>query len=125
MKTEIIIYKSIKRIICMQFSKGREHDFEIFKKLRTKINPRIEVRADKGYQGIHKLHNNSRLPKKGKGLSREKERENQCLASERMAIEHVIGRSKRFKTISCRYRNRRKRFGLRFNLADRPEGVLF
>lgn len=30
--------------------------------------------------------------------------------------ENVIGMIKRFKIISDRYRNRRKRFGLRFNL---------
>jgi hypothetical protein len=30
--------------------------------------------------------------------------------------EHAIGFLKRFKVLSERYRNRRKRFGLRFNL---------
>jgi hypothetical protein len=30
--------------------------------------------------------------------------------------ENVIGRLKRFKILSDKYRNRRKRFGLRFNL---------
>ena len=33
-----------------------------------------------------------------------------------MLNEHVIGKIKRFKILSCRYRNRRKRFGLRVNL---------
>ncbi|MBT7070475.1 MAG: IS5/IS1182 family transposase, partial [Anaerolineae bacterium] len=30
--------------------------------------------------------------------------------------EHVIGKLKVFRILSERYRNRRKRFGLRFNL---------
>ena len=30
--------------------------------------------------------------------------------------EHAIGFIKRFKIVADRYRNRRKRFGLRFNL---------
>jgi hypothetical protein len=38
------------------------------------------------------------------------------LASERVVNENVIGMLKRFKIISDKYRNRRKRFGLRFNL---------
>lgn len=33
-----------------------------------------------------------------------------------MAIEHVIRRLKVFRILTERYRNRRKRFGLRFNL---------
>jgi hypothetical protein len=35
---------------------------------------------------------------------------------ERVVNEHVIGALKRFKIIADKYRNRRKRFGLRFNL---------
>ena len=38
------------------------------------------------------------------------------LSSERVSNENVIGMVKRFKIIADRYRNRRKRFGLRFNL---------
>ena len=30
--------------------------------------------------------------------------------------EYVIGKIKRFKIVADKYRNRRKRFGLRFNL---------
>jgi hypothetical protein len=41
---------------------------------------------------------------------------NRILSSERVLNENVIGMIKRFKIIGDRYRNRRKRFGLRFNL---------
>jgi DDE superfamily endonuclease len=59
------------------------------------------------------------LPKKKtkkNPLTKEDKRKNRALSSERVANENVIGMLKRFKIISERYRNRRKRFGLRFNL---------
>jgi hypothetical protein len=71
------------------------------------------------YQGIQKLHAKSELPKKKTKkapLTKEDKKKNQELASERVVNENVIGMLKRFKIISDKYRNRRKRFGLRFNL---------
>ena len=49
-------------------------------------------------------------------LTKEDKLKNRELSSERVLNENVIGMIKRFKIISDRYRNRRKRFGLRFNL---------
>ena len=75
--------------------------------------------TDSGYTGIKKLQKNSKLPKKSskkKPLTREERKDNQKISSERVLNENVIGSLKRFKIISDRYRNRRKRFGLRFNL---------
>jgi hypothetical protein len=43
-------------------------------------------------------------------------KKNREISSERVVNENVIGSLKRFKIVSDRYRNRRKRFGLRFNL---------
>jgi len=54
--------------------------------------------------------------KKNQNLSREEKRQNRAISSQRVEDENVIGLLKRFKIISDRYRNRRKRFGLRFNL---------
>jgi len=67
------------------------------------------------------LHHNAELPKKKtkkKPLSKEDKKKNRQLSSERALNENVIGMIKRFKIISDRYRNRRKRFGLRFNLLE-------
>ena len=75
--------------------------------------------TDTGYQGIQKLHSKSDLPKKKtkkNPLTKQDKQKNQELASARVANENVIGMIKRFKIISDKYRNRRKRFGLRFNL---------
>ena len=49
-------------------------------------------------------------------LTQEDKKNNQKLSSERVLNENVIGSLKRFKIIADRYRNRRKRFTLRFNL---------
>ena len=49
-------------------------------------------------------------------LTKEDKKKNHELASERVVNENVIGMIKRFKIISDKYRNRGKRFGLRFNL---------
>ena len=75
--------------------------------------------TDSGYTGIKKLQNNTKLPKKSskkRPLTKEEKKYNRKIASERVVNENVIGSLKRFKIISDRYRNRRKRFGLRFNL---------
>jgi hypothetical protein len=49
-------------------------------------------------------------------LTKEDKQNNQTLSRERVVNENVIGVLKRFKIIADRYRNRRKRFALRFNL---------
>lgn len=79
----------------------------------------ISAITDSGYTGIQKIQSTTRLPRKkqkGKVLTKEEKQENHAIASERVANENVIGCLKRFKILSDRYRNRRKRFGLRFNL---------
>lgn len=72
-----------------------------------------------GYLGIDKLHENSHIPvKKSKlhPLTEEQKAYNHQLSSERIFVENVIRKLKIFRILSERYRNRRKRFGLRFNL---------
>ena len=51
-----------------------------------------------------------------KRLSKADKKANRELSCKRVLNENVIGSIKRFKIIADRYRNRRKRFGLRFNL---------
>lgn len=106
-------------MICTNFTNGKRHDFRLFKESGVHIHPNIRSLTDTGYQGIHKLHKNSELPKKKtkkNPLTKEDKKKNRALSSERVVNENVIGMLKRFKIISDRYRNRRKRFGLRFNL---------
>lgn len=111
--------KNQKEIICTSFSNGKRHDFRLFKESGVHIHPQTKSLTDTGYQGIQKLHQNSALPKKKtkkNPLTKEDKKKNHELSSERVLNENVIGMLKRFKIIADRYRNRRKRFGLRFNL---------
>ena len=106
-------------IIATAFGNGSTHDFRLFKESNTRMAQDILCLADTGYLGINKLHANSQIPAKNSKLRRltpEQEAANRELASQRIFCEHVIGRLKVFRILSDRYRNRRKRFGLRFNL---------
>lgn len=114
-----MVDKHSSRIICTAFSRGGQHDFKLFKHSQIQLPERIKAVVDSGYLGIKALHANSELLKKKSklhSLTKQDKRANRELASLRVLNEHVIGRIKRFKIISCKYRNRRRRFGLRFNL---------
>jgi transposase len=79
----------------------------------------IRTLADAGYQGLVNLHLNSQTPIKKTQrhpLSQEQKASNHALSRQRILIENIIRRLKVFRILSERYRNRRKRFGLRFNL---------
>lgn len=119
MKTQVLVNKNDRRIVCTAFSVGKKHDFKLFCESKTVFAKTTAIKTDTGYIGIRNLHPNSELPhKKSKfhPLSMEEKRENRAIARERVANEHAIGFVKRFRILSERYRNRRKRFGLRFNL---------
>jgi hypothetical protein len=91
----------------------------LFKESGVRFQPKTKALTDTGYQGLQKIHPNSELPKKKRKnipFTKEERIQNKVLASERALNENVIGMLKRFKIIADRYRNRRKRFGLRFNL---------
>ena len=106
-------------IICTALGVGKQHDFRIFKNSRIKVRQEIQVVADKGYQGIHHHHRNSQIPYKKprkSQLSQEQKQYNREQARVRIKVEHVIRLLKVFRILSSRYRNRRKRFGLRVNL---------
>lgn len=61
------------------------------------------------------LSSYKKKPKKG-DLSEADRDFNRTLSRERICIEHVNRRLKIFKLLAQRYRNRRRRYGLRFNL---------
>lgn len=118
-KAEVVANLDNGLIICTAFGKGRVHDFCLFKLHRLPLLPEQLCLADKGYQGIAKLHANScipmKKPRKAK-LDKFERQHNRLLARLRVVVEHVHRKLKVFRILSERYRNRRKRFGLRFNL---------
>ena len=119
MKAQVVVDKKTRKVICTAFANGKQHDFRLFKESKTHILAEITAKTDTGCIGIDKIHKNSVLPKKKskkKPLACEDRSVNRKISSERTDNEHAIGFIKRFKVLSERYRNRRKRFGLRFNL---------
>ena len=119
LKSQVILDKNSRKIISTAFSNGKKHDFKLFKESKYHIHKNTKILTDTGYQGIKKLHVRAELPKKKSKrhpLSKADKQSNQKLASERVLNENVIGSIKRFKIIADRYRNKRRRFQLRFNL---------
>ena len=118
-KSQITANTETRKILSSATSSGRQHDFKLFKNSKTSIHPDNTVLVDSGYQGIDKLHSNSLLPKKNtkyRKLFKLDKLKNKALASKRIVIENIFALLKRFKIIAEIYRNRRKRFSLRFNL---------
>ena len=135
LKTQVVFGERKGNIICLAHEKahrprrgflgvrteqeGRTHDFKLFKKSQVRFHKLLQVIADKGYQGITKIHGNSETPiKKPRGgkLTKEQKQSNRQLNRLRIAVEHINRRLKIFKILSYRYRNRHRRFGLRANL---------
>lgn len=74
---------------------------------------------DTGYQGIAKFHTNVEIPKKRSKknpLTNKDKEENKTKSSNRVVVENIIRDLKIFRIVAEKYRNRRKKFGLRFNL---------
>ena len=75
--------------------------------------------ADSGYQGLAKDHPQSCLSRKkprGGELGADDKTHNRSLGRFRMPVEHVIRSLKIWRIVKETYRNRRKRFTLRFKL---------
>jgi DDE superfamily endonuclease/Helix-turn-helix of DDE superfamily endonuclease len=88
---------------------GSQHDLTI-RRAGPPLPTHARGYADSAYQGHDKEHPNLDIPhKKPKGgeLTAAEKDYNRGLGSFRVAIEHRIGRSKRFRVLSDRYRNPR------------------
>lgn len=115
----MVVNQATGQIICTAFGKGRVHDFRLLKQHRIPLLPEQLCLADKGYQGIAKLHSSSCIPTKKRRktqLDKFERQHNRLLARLRVVAEHINRRLKIFRILAERYRNRRRRFGLRFNL---------
>lgn len=107
------------KIICTKGCEGKRHDFQLLKDSKVHFQKGTAALLDSGYQGIEDIHSNSFIPEKNtklKKLTKQQKIYNRMLSSARVLVENVIGWIKRFRILTERYRNRRKRFGLRFNL---------
>ena len=107
------------QILATDFCLGGQHDFQLFKQGYNAVAEQVYTLADAGCQGLTALHSNSQtLAKKSKlhPLSSEQKTANRKLSRKHILIENIIRKLKIFRILSERYRNWRKRFGLRFNL---------
>jgi len=119
LKAQLIIAEESEEITATFFGKGRTHDYKLFQLSRIRLGKDLKLRADLGYWGLQTESAKVILPLKNSKLHRLTKAEkkiNRELASKRVKVENVIRRLKFFRILSERYRHRRKRFGLRFNL---------
>jgi hypothetical protein len=54
-----LVNQKTKEIICVEVREGKVDDFRIWKESQIGIGEKIEILADKGYQGIKNIHNHS------------------------------------------------------------------
>ena len=119
LKTQLLVEKSTRKILAIAHDKGRRHDFHLFKRSKICLNSQTRAIVDSGYQGLQKRHIQTEMPKKRSKknpLTKADKARNHAISSDRVAVENVIALLKRFRIIGDRYRNRRRRFGLRFFL---------
>ena len=98
--------------------KGKSHDFKIHKEANP-IPIGTRVYADSGYQGINKRTKNARIPikkSKKKPLSYWQKVYNKIISKRRIKVENMIAEIKNFRILSNRYRNKRRRYNLKFNI---------
>ncbi len=115
----MVVNGRTRQVICTAHGRGPVHDFALYKQSKLDLHESLEVLADSGYQGLSKVHGKSRTPKKRSKkiqLTTDERRANRELSRRRIVVENVIRSLKIFRILLERYRNRRKRFSLRFNL---------
>jgi hypothetical protein len=106
-KTEYIVSRNGRIVSASPSHPGSHHDLAI-RRDEPKLSNKARLYADSAYQGYDKEHRNLEFPykkpKNGKLTDEEKEY-NRGLSGFRVRVEHRIGRTKRFKIASERFRN--------------------
>lgn len=80
------------------------------------MNEELELLGDKGYQGIKKIHKNSRIPikkTKNKELSQAEKILNRQLATERIIIENIHRSLNIFRILSFPISESKKAFRIK------------
>ena len=119
LKTQVIFNPKLKQIVSIQIEDGRKHDLTIARKYLKEMVIYPYIMADLAYKGFHQIKSKLLIPiKKPNNLSLPQiaKQINQEISRRRITIEHINGKLKHFRILTERYRNRRKRFGLRMNL---------
>lgn len=114
-KTQLMVNKNGLILHKTGYKRGRKHDYDIFKNNNPKVPKKVEKIFDLGYQGIKKdfPEMKARIPKKkrkGKRRTKSEKKFNKKLSCERIVVEHVIGRTKKFGIMGGIFRNRLSRY---------------
>ena len=118
LKTEMRTSLKGKIIGVSKESPGSVHDFALYKK-EEPLPKGVRAYVDGGYQGLDKIHEETQVPfkrTKNKSLDQEEKDYNQALSRIRVKIENVFAQLKTFKILSDRYRNKRKRYHIKFTI---------
>ena len=115
----MIYHPNSKQIIGVDISNDSQHDIKLARKTAKKFKHCEYVMTDLGYYGLEQDGFKLLMPikkKKNFPLFKVEKKYNKMIEKIRVVIEHINSQLKRFSILSERYRNRRKRFGLRINL---------
>jgi len=118
LKTEIRVTLKGQIVHVSKSRPGSVHDFEVFKQ-EPPPPDHARLFVDSGYQGIDKRHKNVDFPYKSTKkhpLDQEEKEYNQALSRLRVKVENVMAKLKSFCILSHRYRNKRQRYNLKFNI---------
>lgn len=118
LKTEIRVNLKGRIVHVSKSHPGSVHDFTVFKK-EPPPPEGSRLFVDSGYQGIHEIHSDSEFPyknQKNKSLDKEEKEYNAALSRIRVKVENVLAKIKTFNILSQKYRNKRKRYGVKFNI---------
>jgi hypothetical protein len=109
LKTELIVTAAGRIVGISNSHPGSKHDLTV-RREGPPLPKGARLYADSAYQGYDQEHPSLDIPyKKPKGgeLNDEEKEYNRGLASFRVGVEHRIGRTKRFRIVSDRFRNPR------------------
>ncbi len=109
LKTEYVVTAQGRIVGVSDSHPGSRHDLTI-RRDGAKLARSTRVYADSAYQGYEREHAAVEVPykrRKGGELSAEEKEYNRGLGTFRVAIEHRIGRTKRFRIVAERFRNPR------------------
>ena len=118
LKTEVQITENRRIVSVSAPHPGSVHDMEI-RKRGSPLPKDSMAYVDSGYQGLHKVHAATEYPykkSKNKPLTKKEKQYNSGLSRFRVRIENKIAQLKKFKILSDRYLNKRRGYGIKFNI---------
>ena len=117
-KTELLITDKGRIVGLSKSVPGSIHDFKL-RKQSDHIPRSSRVLADSGYQGLQHIHKKAKIPIKKpekKELGRMPKLYNKILSKKRVYVEHKLCEVKRFNILGQKYRNNKKKYGIKMNI---------